>query len=274
MKQNSVKTAHKQFFHLFFFSVFLPWMAVGQTSEHCRTQTIPMPVCHYRLSHSHYKHDDLLPKLCMSKSPEQSTTRMTGITDLHIQTCIQYNICMHEQFNHLHNLRTLEKNLCREVLEDNITQELTGTGKHSDILTLKRSAKESTTLHSFTPLIYTCTWSCSSSTEIYQRWYHAPKHLTLGILIYIHVYIHENIPTLQRFSRKGNSGVTRFTTPLSWDTLVCWDVPALQRLTKDTVTSHNITFLEHASTGCIKFNCSFTSQHQKPKTGCCTVSVF
>lgn len=181
-------------------------------------------------------------------------------------TCIQYNICMHEQFNHLHNLRTLEKNLRREVLEDNIAEELTGTGKHSDILTLQRSAKESTTLHNFTPLIYniyTCTWSCSSSTELYHRWYHAPKHLSLG-----------NIPLLQRFSRKGNSRVTRFTTLLSWDMLVCWDVPILQRLTKDIVTSHTITLLEHASTSCMKFSCSFTSQHQKPKTCCCTVSVF
>ena len=88
------------------------------------------------------------------------------------------------------------------------------------------------------------------------------------------IYIHENIPILQRFSRKGNSGVTCFTTPLSWDTLVCWDVPVLQRLTKGIVTSHNITLLEPASTRCIKFSCSFTSQHQKPKTGCCTVSVF
>lgn len=71
----------------------LGWL-FGKLLNTAETQTIPMPVCHYKLSHSH-KHDDFLPKLCMSKSSEQrSTTRMTDITDLHIHVYSITYACM------------------------------------------------------------------------------------------------------------------------------------------------------------------------------------
>ena len=54
------------------------------------------------------------------------------------------NECMPERSTHLHNLRSLEENLGREILEDDVTEELAGTGEHGDVFTLQRSATENT----------------------------------------------------------------------------------------------------------------------------------